>query len=368
MRSQGLLVVSKESWGDTRWARKQWLPYYLAQFNEFGKVLYLDRHSAWWRRESRHTPVSHQKIEVIQERLIFPFERNQGIRRWNRKRIAKRLVAMLDEQLAWCTIFYHPFDVAMMEALSQRSKVIFDWTEDWAVFHDNAEISKLQAKSVKESDAVITVTHQLYERAVAIRGSSNQVYHIPNATVFERSDEMVEEPLEIKSLEHPRIGFVGHAGPWFDEKLVEEIARKRPEWHWVMVGGCGESAKQQLEGLSNIHWQGVQGPEKLMSFMQHCDVLVAPYKLGIEGDATKLYDYLVAGKPILSIPCETAERLQPWVTVCQNSSDWISALDDLLSEEGSVSFAPCPEEVAHSHHWRARAARAAEVIEDLYAV
>ena len=365
MSSQGLLVVSKESWDDTRWARKQWLPYYLSQLNGLEKVIYLDRHSAWWRGECAHPPAHHQKIEVVQEYLTFPFERHQKIRQWNRERITKRIVAKLDQKLRWSTIYYHPFDVPMMQPLGERSKVIFDWTEDWSVFHAETNISELQIKAVKSADAVITVTRQLYERAAVIRGGSDRLYHIPNATVFERSDELAVEPNDIKSLAHPRIGFIGHAGPWFDEHLVGEIARKRPDWNWVMVGGCGESANQQLEGLPNIHWQGVHSPEKLMSFMQHCDVLVAPYKNGIEGDATKLYDYLVAAKPILSIPCETAERLQPWVTVCQSSSEWISELDGLLSEDGLASFTPCPEDVAHSHHWGARAVSAAKVIEDL---
>ena len=177
--------------------------------------------------------------------------------------------------------------------------------------------------------------------------------------------EVAEEPEEIRKLEHPRIGFVGHAGPWFDEQLVADIARKRPGWQWVMVGGCGDRAKQQLEGLTNVHWQGVHSPEGLMAFMQHCDVLAAPYKRGIEGDATKLYDYLVAAKPILSIPCETAELLQPWVTVCRDSAEWISTLEDLLSIAGDTHFVSCSEEITASHHWQARASRVADSIGDL---
>jgi len=363
--SHGLLVVSKESWGDTRWARKQWLPFYLAQLSDFKKILYLDRHSVWWRGESAHAPVYHQKTEVIQENLILPFERNRQVRQWNRKRIANRLVNMLDDQLVWSTIYYHPFDLPMMQTLKKRSKVIFDWTEDWAVFHDDSEISALQIESVKNADAVITVTRQLRERAVAIRGNDTNVFHVPNASVFERSDAVAEEPEEIRKLEHPRIGFVGHAGPWFDEQLVADIARKRPGWQWVMVGGCGDRAKQQLEGLTNVHWQGVHSPEGLMAFMQHCDVLAAPYKRGIEGDATKLYDYLVAAKPILSIPCETAELLQPWVTVCRDSAEWISTLEDLLSIAGDTHFVSCSEEITASHHWQARASRVADIIGDL---
>ncbi len=362
MKSHGLLIVSKESWGDIRWARKQWLPYYLSRQDDFKRTIYMDRHSAWWRGESAHPPGCHQKVEVVQERLTFPFERNPGVRRWNRERIAKRMTTMLDEELMWSTIYYHPFDVVMMPHLAKRSEVIFDWTEDWAVFHDDTEISELQIRSVREADAVITVTQQLYERAVTIRGGRESVFHVPNATALERSDEKSGEPEELEQLGHPRIGFIGHAGPWFDGQLVAEIAGQRPHWQWVMVGGCGEDAARQLYGLSNIHWQGVQPPEKLLSFMQHCDLLVAPYKKGIEGDATKLYDYLVAARPIITIPCETAELLQPWVSMCQNSSEWMAALDHLLSGSGASSYEPCPDEVTSAHHWHARAEVVAKII------
>ncbi|MCF7821136.1 MAG: glycosyltransferase [Mariprofundaceae bacterium] len=366
MKPLGLLVVSKEAWEDRRWARKQWLPYYLSQRKEFDRIVYLDRHCGWWRGESPHPALYKRNIEIRQERLLLPLERCSLVRSWNRKWIASRLTPLLGEDRVWAILFYHPFDMEMMEALKQKSKIIFDWTEDWATFHDDPSLEKLQRKSVEGADVVLTVTSLLRDRAIAWRGSDSGVFHVPNATALETSGMVSEEAESIRKLVRPRIGFIGHAGPWFDEKLVAAIVRQRPDWQWIMVGGCNDVAKQALSGEDNVHWQGAQSPDQLLSYMQHCDVLVAPYRRGIEGDATKLYDYLVAGKPIVSTVCETAEMLQPWVKSCDGLDAWLETLDAVLSERPSAGFEPCPASEIKAHHWRARAAKVSEIIREIF--
>jgi glycosyltransferase involved in cell wall biosynthesis len=364
MKPLGLFVVSKEAWGDTRWARKQWLPYFLSQGGAIDRVLYLDRHCAWWRREVPHAPLHTENIEVRQESLLLPLERCSRVRSWNRRRIASRVLPLLDPRHAWVSLFYHPFDVSMMRLLAGRSKVVFDWTEDWAVFHNDASMARLQRRAVEEADIVLTVTSVLREKAVSWRGNDAGVYHVPNATALEPPVFPVTEAESIRDIRYPRIGFVGHAGPWFDEQLVASLAERMPAWHWLMIGGCSAPAEQALSGRANVHWLGSKPPDQLMSYMQCCDVLVAPYKKGIEGDATKLYDYLVAGKPIISIACETAERLQPWVTICDDIDAWQHALDMALNNKDGHA-ASIPVDVIRSHHWRARAAVVAEILRGL---
>jgi len=354
------LIVSKEAWGDTRWARKQWLPYALSKREDVNKVLYLDRHAAWWRGEKSHGLEQHGKVHVIQKALCVPLERVACVRDFNRKRVANGISSLLHGRGNWVSIFYHPYDFAMVSVLQQKTKVVFDWTEDWAVFHANDEMKALQEKCVKHADIVLTVTQALYKRAVAWRGSDAHVYHVPNATAL-AIQPIQSEPKALAHIAKPRIGFVGHAGPWFDAKLVRWLSEKRKDWQWVMIGGASDASKQVLGGQSNIHWLGTKQPQELLSYMQHCDVLVAPYIAGIQGDATKLYDYLVAQKPIIATACETAEHLQPWVTMCKTEQGWLQALDASLNAPSQHTIAN--DAAMQKHQWPARAEQVMRIVQ-----
>ena len=89
--------------------------------------------------------------------------------------------------------------------------------------------------------------------------------------------------------------------------------------------------------------------------MQHCQVLVALYKLNItEGDATKLYDYLTIGHPVISSRIETAERLQPFVRIADDFQSWLSKLDAALAERNDAMRSARKEE-SKKHTWDKRA-------------
>ncbi len=363
MKPLGLLVISKEAWSDVRWARKQWLPYYLAQHNEIDRVIYADRHRAWWRRENSQKQLHEGNIEIRQEMLLLPFERWATIRAFNRRRIASHLANDMDSQHDWVTLIYHPYDVPMMRALAEKSVVVFDWTEDWAVFHQDSLLANLQRQAILQADAVFTVTESLYDKAVEWRGSDAHVFLIPNATALEAVQTLAPEPECIRNIPRPRIGFVGHAGPWFDVELVVELVRRQPAWHWLMIGGWRDDARRMLDECASVHWLGSHRPKELLPYMQHCDVLIAPYRNGIQGDATKLYDYLAAGRPIISIPCETAQRLQPWVRMCHGADDWESAITGILA--GTQDVQKAPDSVIAEHHWRFRAESVGKIFRSL---
>lgn len=360
-----LLVVSKEAWGDTRWARKQWLPYFLAQQEVINKVVYVDRPSAWWRGQSAHQDETANNINVVQKSLVFPLEKLPFVRGINRKIIARKLLSIYTTDLPWVSMYYHPYDVDMMGILAEKSHIVFDWTEDWADFHDDEYMVELQGRCVKEANIVFTVTQTLYQRAVDLRGSDESVFYVPNATVFTPSEPSLDEPQLLRSISKPRLGFIGHIGPWFDEGLVESIARNQPTWQWVLAGGVSEQAKARLSEYDNIHLLGVFSPKALPALMQHCDVLVAPYKQGIQGDATKLYDYLAMKKPIVSTACETSGKLQPWVRECYNTEDWLGSISEAL-EMKTLPLAS--DQDILQHHWQARSSYVAELFQSMFHV
>jgi len=350
--SISFLIVSKESWSDKRWARKQWLPYFLAQHPLVDRVVYVNRPRAWWRREVSDVAGGRGKLQLRQAALMFPGERWAWVRRFNRAHIARQLLMEMAPEHRWVVLFYHPWDAVMISCLKKRGKLVFDWTEDWADFHALLSMHGAQQQAVCEADAVLTVTEELHRLAAHWRGSSQGIFFLPNATALQPTKGMLPAPEVLRNIPRPRIGFIGHAGPWFDHTLVEELVRRMPEWQWVLVGGVREIVRSRLGRYSSVHMLGVRKPQELLALMQSCDVLVAPYHEQFSGDATKLYDYLVAGRPIVSSPCETAARLQPCVRVAHGAQEWEQSIVGLLATSGQTKDCFQP---AIQHHWKHRA-------------
>jgi len=354
------MIISKESWTDTRRARKQWLPFYMAKRPQVGKIIYVDRHRAWWRSNTATKAVEEGVISVRQETLVLPLERCPAVRALNRRLIARQLKPLLDPSLHWVVIYYHPYDVDLVKYLSPDAFTVFDWTEDWAVFHGDEEMAALQREAVMSSDMVLTVTETLRQQTLAWGKPASQAHTLLNATTFtpeQAADAAKEKPLP--DVTGPRIGFVGHAGPWFDAELISRLAARHPDWQWIIAGGVGESVREILGRHPSVHLLGIQPPSKLMPIMCGCDVLVAPYVPEFSGDATKLYDYLATGKPIVSAPCETAGQLRPYVTVCEGAEQWSHEISRVLAEDSADARQARMAESTR-HHWNARADRVLE--------
>jgi glycosyltransferase involved in cell wall biosynthesis len=209
-----------------------------------------------------------------------------------------------------------------------------------------------QRFAVKTASAIITVTETLKHRASEIRGSDARVFLLPNATSWSTARNL-PCPAELSRIPIPRLGYLGHVGPWLDVDLVTSLAQARPEWHWVFVGHSEPSRQENLSRFGNIHLLGQKAFDDLQSYMAHCQVLVAPYRKSIEGDATKLYDYLTIGRPVISSGIETANRLKPYVQIAGDINTWLKAIAEALNEKGR-HLRQARQQESLKHTWSVR--------------
>lgn len=108
----------------------------------------------------------------------------------------------------------------------------------------------------------------------------------------------------LEGVPSPRVVFTGVATAKFDFGLLDRVARLMPEVQFVVAGPV--LTEDSLSVLSNVHWLGEQPIDDLPSIMAAADVLMLPYVRDLvrtfSGLPLKLYEYLVAEKPIVSTP------------------------------------------------------------------
>lgn len=105
----------------------------------------------------------------------------------------------------------------------------------------------------------------------------------------------------MKAIPHPRLLFVGALSEYkVDFDLVEEVARRMPNIHWVIIGaqGEGQPRSKKLSELPNLHVLGPKSYSELPAFMRYADAAVLPATRNAYSASMfpmKFFEYLAAG-------------------------------------------------------------------------
>ena len=347
-------VLSKDTWWHPRRARKQLLYQALTKRDEVISILHANASRLWWRPrlDGVDMPVP-EKMEIFTPTLLCPGERFELVRRFNRyfmaTQLRQRWQCRGDQKVLF---FYNPRDVDAALSFRGEAKVIYDWTEDWAEFYQDSSLIELQKRAVREADAVVAVTEELTDRAIRLRGD-NKVLWLPNATALPIFLDKEEHP-ELKDIPVPRMGYLGHLGPWFDAAFIRDVALHCSDWSFVFVGSLNPSSQESLSGIENVHCLGVHQLDELPAFLAGFDVCIAPYiGQGFSGDASKFYDYLTSGKPIVTTQIPGIERFGDSLYVADDVSSWRDAISQAMGEVPSLRTKRL--EMAKLHTWDHRA-------------
>jgi glycosyltransferase involved in cell wall biosynthesis len=173
-----------------------------------------------------------------------------------------------------------------------------------------------------------------------------------------------------------QVGYVGTLYAGRGLEMMIELARRAPEMDFQLVGGDPKAISEaKALGLpANMRFYGHVPPAAVASYLQQCDVLLAPYQRkvyaqgGSETSAVmsplKLFEYMSQGRPILCSDLPVIrEVLQHGVTALllppDDADAWAAALEQLASQPalrkslGEAARARYLER----HTWKARAAR-----------
>jgi hypothetical protein len=113
-----------------------------------------------------------------------------------------------------------------------------------------------------------------------------------------------------------------------------QIALARPQWQLVFAGsewdaGCAHELAA-LKALPNVHFLGLLPVEHVPQFIVSCDVCLIPYRVNDETRAIsslKLYEYLAAGRPVVSARVPAAEEHAAVVRMADGDGGFVGGAD-----------------------------------------
>jgi Glycosyl transferases group 1 len=151
-----------------------------------------------------------------------------------------------------------------------------------------------------------------------------------------------------------------------DMSLIEEVVRRRPQWHWAMIG-----LKSNLITLEapNLHFLTPKAYSELPAYVRHFDICILPWHQNHPftryGSAIKVREYLATGKPIVMSPLYEYEGT-PGVRFFRNANEFIAAIEAALTNDTAADRALRQSVVRHAT-WDEKTWQYAAVIKSVLA-
>jgi glycosyltransferase involved in cell wall biosynthesis len=218
---------------------------------------------------------------------------------------ARLLVELCDDYairryVCW---FYTPMALPVAAQLEPLARV-YDCMDELSAFKGAPpQLLSREAELMDLADVVFTGGHALFE---AKKSRHRNIHPFPSSvdcTHFGQARLPCREPTDQASILRPRLGFFGVIDERMDLKLLDAVARARPDWQLILLGPVVKIDPSELPRLPNLHYLGAKSYAELPSYISGWDVALLPFA---KNDATRFIsptktpEYLAAGKPVVS--------------------------------------------------------------------
>ncbi len=167
----------------------------------------------------------------------------------------------------------------------------------------------------------------------------------------------------------PRLGYVGTISQRTDVDLLEWLARKRPEWSFLLAGRQEISvADHAMLNLPNVRYKGIIPYQELPQFIRSLDVCLMPHRkteYSRSMSPLKIYQYLASGRPIVSTDIEGLSRLKEHVCIGKTYQEFEKSIDHVLSKD-TIELSRRRIEAAKKETWDMRVKDMFSVVEKCF--
>jgi len=206
--------------------------------------------------------------------------------------------------------------------------VIYDCMDHHAGFSTNdPRMLRLEEELLAGADHVVVSSAGLEREA---RRHSSRVTVVRNGCDFSHFASVPERTAGTP----PVIGYYGAISDWFDVELVEELARRRQEWRFELVGSTFGADVTRLARLDNVVLPGEVPYPDLPRWLDRFDATILPFRLTPLTEATnpvKAYEILAAGKPLVATPLPEVVALGDLVRTASDAEGFERELAAVLA-------------------------------------
>lgn len=233
-------------------------------------------------------------------------------------------------------------------------RIIYDCMDEWDSFPGiKRALLKMESRLVRDCDLLVVTAQRLFDKW---RKYNRPMVLARNAADYEFYAERYRPNALLKAVKHPVIGYYGAIADWCDIKLLTDAARQRPDYTFVLLGGVFDVDVSELEQLPNVRLLGQQPYETMPQYLYHFDACMIPFKVNAITEATdpvKVYEYLSAGKPVVTAALPELEPLRDYLYIATDGQEFIEHLDRAVAEDDR-DLVERRRQIAKQHSWVSR--------------
>lgn len=302
--------------------------------------------------------------------LVVPFHSLAAARALNRRLLSWRLrrnerKLRLEGGVVWA---YTPA-AADAFTLGRHRALVYHCVDDLAAYPGIDPVSYRigEERLARRADVCIASSRPLVSHLERL--GAREVLYWPNPADTGSYRAAAEAPREPNR--RPVIGFVGAVAEHkVDFDLLREVARRRPEWRFPMVGpvGMGLATSDVDTGTfpDNVEFWGLRGREDLPGIVAGFDVGSIPY---VQNGYTsgvfpmKVFEYLGAGVPVVATSLPSLVGEVDHIAFADDPDAYISAIERALAS--APEDAQKRRAYADGFSWDNRTRQALDLLERL---
>lgn len=385
LSNENIICIAGHPWSDL-WRRRHQIMSRLARTN---RVLFVEppisifspfKYSEKWEiLKSMRLGIRRiqNNIYICPTWNILPLNRFKFIRNINRAFVLfqlRRIIKMMNFE---DSILWHYYNEYLWDFTGcvDGKLTVYDCHDKYTGFGggktNRDEIEEWEGKLAQRADVVFASSLSLQK---CLQKYKDIVYLVPNGvdySLFQQATKnYVEAPVEYLSIPKPIIGYVGYISHKVDFNLLDHITLNRPNWSIVMIGP--ENIKidrlvfSQFKERDNVYFLGKKEVEQLPSYLKAIDVCLMPFKQNEQIEhcsPNKFYEYIAAGKPVVSVPIDGLRGYNNIFYVARNKEEFVAGIDEALAEDGS-ELAAERQKIANNNTWDQRVETMCEIIEE----
>lgn len=280
-----------------------------------------------------------ESINRLPDGLLFDFFNKRNNRRFAAE--IKKAIAELDFKDFVLFNDSDMFRSFYLKELLQPTQYIY-YTRDNLLAVDYWKRHGLRIEPALMQKADLVTANSVYLARVAQKHNPKSYYVGQGCETEQFSAEIAHtEPQDIQHINRSRVGYIGALyGLRLDVKLLENIARQRPQWNLVLVGPEDDAFKNSaLHQLPNVFFTGPKKPDELPAYLSSFDVALNPQILNevtIGNYPRKIDEYLAMGKPTVATKTEAMEIFDGYVYLAESEADYLTMIEQALNETDAL--------------------------------
>ncbi len=375
-RLPDLIFVSLEDW-DEVWRRNQFvcaelarrdpdlrivfvgLPRNVTHAARTGRLLEVLRRPATYRVPGVEGVTVTHPLKPLPETLRLGRWVNDAVFRLHVRRVVR------DLGLRRPALWLNAHSAVHMAGRVGEAGVVYDVTDDWTSLDQPAAVRRRtvaqDADLCRRADAVIVCSQRLYDLKA---GTTRSLHLIPNgvdADHYRTVDDPATSAPPAAGWPRPVLGYTGTVHPdRVDVGMIRAVAQRWPGS--VVLVGPDHLRPDDLAALDlpNVRRVGPVAYGQVPAYMAGFDACIVPHRVTPFTESLnpiKLWEYLAAGKPIVSTPVAGFRDFPHLVRLAGTADEFLAAAHAAVAEVGTdvgLRLRDQRRAVARDHSWEKR--------------